>query len=45
MLTENNAIEIMSQILEGYNYLSGQNIMHRDLKPANILRIGKFYLR
>jgi serine/threonine protein kinase len=30
----------MGQILEGYSYLAGQNVMHRDLKPANILRIG-----
>lgn len=37
-------MEIMIQVLEGYNYLSGQNIMHRDLKPANILRIGTFSL-
>jgi serine/threonine protein kinase len=40
-LTELNAVEIMKQVLDGYNYLSSQNIMHRDLKPANILRIGK----
>ncbi len=37
-ITEDRAIPIMRQILEGYKYLMSKNIIHRDLKPANIMR-------
>lgn len=39
-ITEDKAIEIMGQILNGYKYLMGRNIIHRDLKPANVMRFG-----
>lgn len=30
------AIDLMNQIINGYNHISNRAIIHRDLKPANI---------
>lgn len=38
---ENEAIELMNQIITGYNNLSTRGIVHRDLKPANIFLRNK----
>lgn len=35
-IPENEAVEILKQILAGLNYLIEQNVIHRDLKPDNI---------
>lgn len=35
-LPENEAVEIMKQIITGYSNLYRHSIIHRDLKPANI---------
>ncbi len=36
-LTEQQAIEWGSKIIECYKHLHRAKIMHRDLKPANVL--------
>jgi serine/threonine protein kinase len=33
---ESEAIEMMGQIINGYNQIFNRGIIHRDLKPANI---------
>ncbi len=42
-LSEPAVVDIMTQIINGYNYLAKQGILHRDLKPANVLRSGKIW--
>jgi serine/threonine protein kinase len=42
-IPEHMVVDIMSQILNGYNYLANLKILHRDLKPSNILRSGKIW--
>jgi len=37
LLSEEKSMEIMKQIIEGYQNLVSQGIIHRDLKPANIM--------
>jgi calcium-dependent protein kinase len=37
MLSENEAAQIMKQLLSAVNYIHLNNIVHRDLKPENIL--------
>lgn len=39
-ITEDEAVRMLKQIMEGIKYLNGHNIIHRDLKPANILIKG-----
>ena len=36
-LTEDESIEIMCQLIHGFEHLYKQKILHRDLKLANIL--------
>jgi serine/threonine protein kinase len=36
-LSEDKAIPIMIQILEGFSYAHSQKVVHRDIKPANII--------
>lgn len=36
-LPEEQVIDYLKQIVEGFHYLSKENIIHRDLKPSNIL--------
>lgn len=38
---EDQAAEIMSQLLAGVNYLHSKKIIHRDIKPENILLESK----
>jgi serine/threonine protein kinase len=33
---ESEAVDIMNQIITGYNHMHSHGIIHRDLKPANI---------
>lgn len=35
-LSEEDAIQIMNQIINGYNFMQNRGVIHRDLKPANI---------
>lgn len=35
-LSENEAANLMNQIINGYNGMQSKGIIHRDLKPANI---------
>jgi len=35
--TPQAAVDVMSQIASGMEYLHGQGVVHRDLKPNNIL--------
>jgi len=37
ILNESTAVEIISQIITGYEELIRNNIVHRDIKPENIL--------
>jgi serine/threonine-protein kinase ULK/ATG1 len=37
-LTEDEAVEILCEIIHGFQHLYKHNILHRDLKLANILR-------
>lgn len=37
MIPEEEAIEIMQKILQGYKSIWRGKIVHRDLKPSNIL--------
>lgn len=39
-LEEKEAMQILSQLLNGCNALTQHCIIHRDLKPANILMKG-----
>lgn len=39
-MTEDRAIQIMKQVIDGYKHILSKNIIHRDLKPANIMRFG-----
>ena len=47
-LSEEEAIDVFSQIINGYSFLRSVNIIHRDLKPENIFiskeifKIGDF---
>ena len=36
IIPEAEAIELMTQILRGYENINNHGIIHRDLKPANI---------
>lgn len=39
--TEKEAVDLMTQFLNGYYALISMNIIHRDLKPNNLLMKGK----
>ena len=36
-LTEDEAIDVMCQLIHGFEHLYKHKILHRDLKPSNIL--------
>ena len=40
-IPESDALDYLSQIISGVNYLHKHNIVHRDIKPENILMTGK----
>ena len=48
VMKENEAFQVITQILQGFTELVKEKIVHRDLKPANILvhdgvyKIGDF---
>jgi serine/threonine-protein kinase ULK/ATG1 len=42
-VNEEEAFEIMKQVLKGYQELARNNTIHRDLKPANILINGGLF--
>lgn len=35
-LPQEDAINLMNQIINGYNFMQNRGVIHRDLKPANI---------
>lgn len=37
-LTEDEAVEVLCELINGFKHLYKHNILHRDLKLANILR-------
>lgn len=37
-LTEDESVEILCELINGFHHLFKHNILHRDLKLANILR-------
>ena len=39
-LSEENALQFLKDIMNGFKYMYERDIMHRDLKPANILLHG-----
>lgn len=36
-ITESDAFNYMSQVVEGYSHIVEKGLIHRDLKPANLL--------
>ena len=41
LLTEEQVIDIMSQLLNGVDYIHENGIIHRDLKPENLVYTSK----
>ena len=42
-MKENEAMFIISQLIDGFRELFNNGVIHRDLKPANILKDGDIY--
>ncbi|KAK8017869.1 calcium/calmodulin-dependent protein kinase type 1B [Apiospora rasikravindrae] len=40
-LPEDEAVQIVAQVLEGLQYMHGNGFVHRDLKPGNIMVVTK----